>query len=137
MSPWACDQQRRPHVMGTELFIVGAAFLLAGLFGRLGRGTGLPTIPFFIVAGIAVGPHTPGVVLLEHPDEVHLLALLGLVLLLFHLGMEFSIEDLLAGGRRLIWAGGSYIALNFGAGLALGWWLDWGTREIFVIAGMI
>jgi K+:H+ antiporter subunit KhtU len=123
--------------MGAELFVVGAAFLLAGLFGRLGRGIGLPTIPFFIVAGIAFGPHTPGLVLFDRPEDIHLLAMLGLVLLLFHLGIEFSIHDLLAGGRRLIWAGGSYIALNFGAGLALGWWLDWGTKEIFVIAGMI
>jgi monovalent cation:H+ antiporter-2, CPA2 family len=66
------------------------------------------------------------VVLLERPDEIHMLALFGLVLLLFHLGLEFSIDDLLAGGRRLAWAGGLYIGLNFGAGLALGWWLDWG-----------
>jgi monovalent cation:H+ antiporter-2, CPA2 family len=123
--------------MGNELFVIGAALVLAGLFGRLGRTTGLPTIPFFIVAGIVVGPHTPGFVLMQDPDEIYLLAALGLVLLLFHLGLEFSIHDLLAGGQRLIWAGGSYIALNFGAGLALGWWFGWGTREMFVIAGMI
>ena len=36
-----------------------------------------------------------------------------------------------------MWAGGSYIALLFGAGLVFGWALGWGTREIFVIAGMI
>jgi hypothetical protein len=59
--------------------------------------------------------------------------MLGLVLRLFHLGIEFSINELLSGGRRVLWAGGSDIVLNFGAGLALGW----GTREIFVIAGMI
>jgi monovalent cation:H+ antiporter-2, CPA2 family len=123
--------------MESELFVIGAALVLAGVVGRLGRRTGLPTIPFFILAGIAVGPHTPGVVLLENPDEIHVLATLGLVLLLFHLGIEFSVNDLIAGGRRLIWAGGSYIALNFGAGLALGWWLGWGTGEMLVIAGMI
>ena len=55
----------------------------------------------------------------------------------FHLGIEFSINELLSGGRRLLWAGGSYIVLNFGAGLVLGWALGWGTRETFVIAGMI
>jgi hypothetical protein len=33
-----------------ELAVVGAALVLAGLFARLGRGLGLPTIPFFIVA---------------------------------------------------------------------------------------
>ncbi|MFN8204385.1 MAG: cation:proton antiporter [Solirubrobacteraceae bacterium] len=123
--------------MTNELAVLGAALLLAGLFARVGRRLGLPTIPFFIVAGIVFGPQTPGLVVLEDPEHLHLLATFGLVLLLFHLGIEFSINDLLAGGRRLFWAGGSYIALNFGAGLVLGWALDWGTREIFVIAGMI
>ena len=123
--------------MHSELAVLGAALLLAGLFARVGRRLGLPTIPFFIAAGIIFGPQTPGVVVLEDPEEIHLLAMLGLVLLLFHLGIEFSINELIAGGRRLFWAGGSYIALNFGAGLVLGWALGWGTREIFVIAGMI
>jgi monovalent cation:H+ antiporter-2, CPA2 family len=86
--------------MGAELFVVGAAFLLACLFGRVGRGIGLPTIPFFIVAGIAFGPYTPGLVLLERPDEIYLLAVLGLVLLLFHLGIEFSINGVHAGSKR-------------------------------------
>lgn len=123
--------------MDNELFILGAALLLAGLFARYGRRLDLPTIPFFIVAGIVVGPHTPGIVLIEHPDDLHLLATLGLVLLLFHLGLEFSLNDLLGGGVRLLYAGGSYIALNFGAGFVLGWTFGWGTREMFVIAGMI
>ena len=123
--------------MDNELVAVGAALLLAGLFGRAGRRLGLPTIPFFIVAGIAFGPNTPGIVVLEDPEGIELLAVLGLVLLLFHLGIEFSINDLLDGGRRLLLAGGAYVALNTGAGLAFGWWLDWGWREMFVIAGMI
>lgn len=123
--------------MDNELAVLGAALLLAGLFARFGRRIGLPTIPFFIVAGIVFGPNTPGVVLLDDPDHLYLLATLGLVLLLFHLGVEFSLDELLGGGRRLLWAGGAYIGLLFGAGLALGWALGWGTREIFVIAGMI
>jgi len=123
--------------MDNELAVLGAALLLAGLFARAGRHVGLPTIPFFIVAGITFGPHTPGFVVLDDPGSIYLLATLGLVLLLFHLGIEFSVDELLGGGRRLLWAGGSYIALNFGAGLLFAWWLGWGTREIFVIAGMI
>jgi len=120
-----------------ELFILGAALLIAGLFARFGRSLGLPTIPFFIVAGIVCGPNTPGLVILEDPAELELLAMVGLVLLLFHLGLEFSINDLIAGGRRLLLAGGFYIALNFGGGLVLGWSLGWGTKEMLVIAGMI
>jgi CPA2 family monovalent cation:H+ antiporter-2 len=123
--------------MDNELAVLGAALLLAGLFARASRRIGLPTIPFFIVAGIISGPHTPGVVVLDDPETIHLLAMLGLVMLLFHLGIEFSVGELLDGGRRLLWAGGSYIALNFGAGLVLGWSFGWGTREMFVIAGMI
>jgi CPA2 family monovalent cation:H+ antiporter-2 len=123
--------------MDSELAVLGAALLLAGIFGRFGRGIGLPTIPFFILAGVALGPNTPGIVLVQQPDDVYLLAMFGLVLLLFHLGLEFSIDDLLGGGRRLLWAGGSYIGLNFGVGLVLGFAFGWGTREIFVIAGMI
>jgi monovalent cation:H+ antiporter-2, CPA2 family len=120
-----------------ELFALGTALLAAVFAARLGRGLGLPTIPFFILAGIALGPHSPGPALLENPEELELLAVLGLVLLLFHLGLEFSLNDLLSGGRQLLLAGGAYVALNFSAGIALGWWFDWGTREIFVIAGMI
>jgi CPA2 family monovalent cation:H+ antiporter-2 len=123
--------------MDNDLAVLGAGLLVAGLFARFGRGIGLPTIPFFIVAGIVVGPHTPGIVLLDDPESLHLLATLGLVLLLFHLGIEFSVDDLLGGGRRLLWAGGAYIGLNFGAGLVLGWALGWGTSEMFIIAGMI
>ena len=72
---------------------------------RAGRRIGLPTIPFFILAGVVFGPHSPGLVLLHEPDAIEVLALLGLVLLLFHLGIEFSVDDLLAGGRRLLWPG--------------------------------
>jgi CPA2 family monovalent cation:H+ antiporter-2 len=120
-----------------ELLILGSALLVAGLSARLGRSVGLPAIPFFIVAGVLFGPHTPGVVLLDHPEHLELIAALGLVLLLFHLGLEFSIVDLIGGGRKLALAGGSYILLNFSAGLAVGLALGWGAREMFVIAGMI
>ncbi|MET0685097.1 MAG: cation:proton antiporter [Solirubrobacteraceae bacterium] len=123
--------------MENELAILGAALLVAGIFARFGRKVGLPSIPFFIVAGIVFGPHTPGAVILDDPDSIHMLAMLGLVLLLFHLGLEFSVDDLLEGGRKLLWAGGAYIALNFGAGLVLGFALGWGTPEMFVVAGMI
>jgi CPA2 family monovalent cation:H+ antiporter-2 len=116
---------------------IGGAFLAAGLFGRLGRRIGLPTIPFFMVAGILFGPHTPGLVVVEHPEQLELLAALGLILLLFHLGLEFSLGDLIDGGRQLLVAGAVYLALNVGAGLAFGLALGWGTSEAFVIAGAV
>ena len=123
--------------MGDALLALGGAFLAAGLLARLGRRVGLPTIPFFILAGILTGPHTPGLVLIQRPEELELFAAIGLILLLFHLGLEFSIEDLTKGGRPLLVAGFSYIALNVGGGLLFGLVLGWGTSEALVIAGAV
>ncbi|MGH9026533.1 MAG: cation:proton antiporter, partial [Acidimicrobiia bacterium] len=121
--------------MGDELVALGGAFLVAGLLARLGRRVGLPTIPIFMLAGILLGPHTPGVVLVHDPAELELLAALGLVLLLFHLGLEFSLSDLIGGGRRLLVSGSVYLLLNIGGGLAFGFALGWGSREALIIAG--
>lgn len=123
--------------MPNELVALGGAFLTAGLLGRLGRRVGLPTIPFFMAAGIIMGPHTPGLVLVENPADLEVFAAVGLVLLLFHLGLEFSIADLIGGGRRLLLAGGIYILLNVGGGLVLGFALGWGAREAFIVAGAV
>lgn len=123
--------------MGGPLVALGGSFLAAGLLARLGRRAGLPTIPLFMAAGIVFGPHTPGLALVEHPDELELLAAMGLVLLLFHLGLEFSLGDLVAGGRRLLGAGALYLALNMGGGLAFGLALGWGGAEALVVAGAV
>ncbi len=121
--------------MGHELIVLGLAFLLAGLLARVGRRVGLPTIPLFMLAGIIVGPNTPGPVLFEHPEDLELLAAFGLIFLLFYLGVEFSVEDLTGGGRKLLATAGTYLALNISAGLAMGFAFGWGTKEAFVIAG--
>ena len=123
--------------MGDALVALGGAFLAAGLLARLGRRTGLPTIPFFILAGILTGPHTPGLVLVERPEELELFAAVGLILLLFHLGLEFSLADLMQGGRPLLVTGLFHIGLKVGGGLLFGLMLGWGTREAFVIAGAL
>jgi CPA2 family monovalent cation:H+ antiporter-2 len=56
-------------------------------------------------------------------------------MLLFHLGLEFSVERLLGGGRRLALAGGTYLVLNIGGGYLFGSLLGWGTKEALVLAG--
>ena len=71
------------------------------LFARVGRRYGLPTIPLFMIAGIVFGPSTPGLDLVHDPGDLRLVATLGLVLLLFYLGLEFSVGDLVEGGSRL------------------------------------
>ncbi|GAA4702877.1 cation:proton antiporter [Phytohabitans rumicis] len=123
--------------IGDALVALGGAFLAAAVLARLGARIGLPTIPLFMLAGVVFGPHTPGIALVENPDDLALVAALGLVFLLFYLGLEFHTDDLVAGGRRMLAAGLGYLALNIGGGLALGFALGWGAREALVIAGVV
>lgn len=116
---------------------MGGAFLAAAVLARVGSRIGLPTIPLFILAGILLGPHTPGVVLVADPHDLEMLSALGLVLLLFYLGLEFHLDDLKKGGRKMALAGGAYLALNVGAGLGFGFALGWGTSEALVLAGVL
>ncbi|MFE7758901.1 cation:proton antiporter [Streptomyces sp. NPDC057418] len=116
---------------------MGGAFLAAAVLARVGGRIGLPTIPLFILAGILLGPHTPGVVLVDDPHELEMLSALGLVLLLFYLGLEFHVDDLKAGGRKMVLAGTVYLILNVGAGLGFGFLLGWGDAEALVLAGVI
>ncbi|MFI8856500.1 cation:proton antiporter [Streptomyces prasinus] len=119
------------------LLAMGGAFLAAAFLARLGSRIGLPTIPLFMLAGILLGPHTPGLVLVEDPHDFSMLSALGLVLLLFYLGLEFHLDDLRRGGKQLLSAGGIYLALNVGAGLGFGFALGWGAREALVLAGVL
>jgi CPA2 family monovalent cation:H+ antiporter-2 len=123
--------------MGDLLVALGAAFLIAGVLARFGRRLGLPTIPLFMAAGIICGPNTPGLVLIDDPGQLAVLASLGLILLLFHLGLELSVDELVHNGRSLFVAGGIFIAFNITAGLALGFGLNWGGGEALVVAGIV
>lgn len=123
--------------MEASLIALGGALLVAGILARLGRRVRLPTIPLFVLAGIALGPHTPGISLVDSPTDLGLLATFGLVMLLFHLGLEFSRTEVLTGGRRLATAGAVFLGANVVAGLALGFGFGWGDREALVVAGAV
>jgi monovalent cation:H+ antiporter-2, CPA2 family len=124
------------HLADT-LVALGAAFLAAGLAARIGRRAGLPTIPLFMLAGLLLGPNTPGIALVDDPADFGLLSALGLILLLFYLGLEFHLDDLVRGGRRLVSAGLLYLLINVGLGLGFGFALGWGSGEALVLAGVI
>lgn len=64
----------------------------------------LPTIVAFLVAGMLAGPH--GLALVKSPDAVSHLAEVGVILLLFTIGIEFSIEKMIS-SRRFIFIGGT------------------------------
>jgi CPA2 family monovalent cation:H+ antiporter-2 len=119
------------------LVALGGAFLAAGLIARVGRRIELPTIPLFMVAGIIFGPETPGIALFDSASDLEVLAALGLVFLLFYIGLEFSVEELTSGGRSLALAGAAYLLFNVGGGLLFGLALGWGGSEALIFAGIL
>jgi CPA2 family monovalent cation:H+ antiporter-2 len=123
--------------LADQLVALGGAFLAAGVLALIGRRVGLPTIPLFMLAGILFGPNTPGIELFGDPGDLEVLAAIGLVFLLFYIGLEFSVDDLTEGGRGLLWAGGAYLLLNVGGGLLFGLLLGWGMSEALVLAGIM
>jgi CPA2 family monovalent cation:H+ antiporter-2 len=63
----------------------------------------LPNIVGFLLAGVIIGPH--GFQLIQSVGQVENLAEIGVVLLLFTIGLEFSLETILSVQRRVVWAG--------------------------------
>ena len=119
----------------TDLVALGAAGVVAGLLARGGRRVALPTIPAFMAAGILLGPSVLGV--LDDPHALDLVADIGLIVLLFHLGVEFPLEEVMESGRQVVLSALAYIGLNVTGGLVLGAVLGWGTAETLVIAGAV
>ncbi|MFD5317159.1 cation:proton antiporter [Streptomyces sp. NPDC127098] len=123
-----------PHA---DLLGIGATVLVAGVLARFARRFGLPSIPCYMLVGIAFGPGTPGPELVRHPGDLTVVAAFGLVLLLFHLGVEFPVDQVVGGGRRLFLAAAVCIGINVLAGLLFGLVLGWGGSEALVIAGAL
>ena len=94
--------------------------VLAAL-GLVASRFGLSAIPAYLLAGLLLGPNEPRVLSVIEPSEVtDFVAEIGLIFLLFFLGLEFSLERILRSGRHLGLGGGIDLALNAGLGLAIG-----------------
>lgn len=102
---------------------LGIALLAAVVGGFAARILRLPLLVGYLAAGIAVGPHTPGMA--ADTEAVHEVAKLGVALLMFAVGVQFHLEDMLK-VRRIALVGGTLqiggtILLGWLVGLALGW----------------
>ena len=94
--------------------------LLAAL-GLVASRFGLSAIPAYLLAGLLLGPNEPKALSLIRPSEVtDFVAELGIVFLLFFLGLEFSASRLLRSGRHVGLGGSIDLIVNGGLGLLLG-----------------
>lgn len=111
-----------------------AGFGLAFLFGLLAQRLKLPLIAGYLLAGVVIGPFTPGYVAdMKLATE---LAELGVILLMFGVGLHFSPRDLMAVRAIAVPGALGQIAVATAFGTAMGWALGWslGAGLIFGLA---
>lgn len=111
-------------------------FLAAVLGGLVAWRLRLPLILGFVLGGIAISPFTPG----PHLSDLHtfeVFAEVGVVLLMFSIGVEFSIPDLMRVKRVALIGGPIGILLMLGVALGAGRFLGWTTTEGLVIGAAV
>src|ERR1700712_5582170 len=89
-----------------------------------------------MLVGLAASPHLHLIPGGFKAANVDLVAIFGLIFLLFNLGLEFDQDEFFGNARALLLSGGTRIVINMGVGFGFGMWVGWGAREALIIAGM-
>jgi len=100
-----------------------AGFVLAFILGAIANRFRLPPLVGYLVAGVLVGPHTPGYVADQQlaPE----LAEIGVILLMFGVGLHFSLKDLLSVRGVALPGAIAQMAVATAMGWALAWLMGW------------
>jgi len=122
-----------PHdtpLIATIVAGIGLAFV----FGAVANRFRIPPLVGYLVAGVLVGPYTPGFVADQHlaPE----LAEMGVILLMFGVGLHFSLKDLLSVRAIAVPGAVVQIAVATAMGAGLAWFMGWsiGAQLVFGLA---
>ena len=114
---------------------VGALIFCLGALSRLAGRLGVTAVPLYLIAGLAFGEG--GIQELDvSEDFVSLAAEIGVLLLLFTLGLEYSDEELRSGLRTGLPPGLMDMTLNAGSGIAVGFALGWSPLAALLLGGV-
>ena len=124
------------------LLTAGAILVILAVGGGLAHRVGHSVIPAYILVGMVVGPHAPSVrgvrlTLLERPEAIQLLADLGIVFLLFFVGLELGLDRLLEHRRRFLVAGTIDVAISLPLGIGIGLLFGFGPIEALFIGAIV
>jgi CPA2 family monovalent cation:H+ antiporter-2 len=106
------------EITAPTILEIGALLLAAAGAGWLARRVHLPAVVGYLAVGLAVSPFTPGWV--ADPEQLHILADIGVVLLLFEVGIEIDLFDFRREQRGLIWAAPLQMVITTLAGVVVG-----------------
>lgn len=120
--------------IGLALGLIATAVLVADRFN-------LSNVPFLIIIGMIVGPHAPQVGMfdfrfIQTEALISFMGRMGVLFLLFYLGLESNVTRLIKAGRSIVISGTTYIGINFILGIAYAYFAGFPFREILVIAGV-
>ena len=107
--------------------MLAVGLVLAFVLGTIARRLKLSPIVGYLVAGVLVGPYTPG---FDADVELAMqLSEVGVILLMFGVGLHFSIEDLMEVKTIAIPGAIAQIAVATAMGWGLAWWLGWPVMQ--------
>ncbi|MDC8015859.1 cation:proton antiporter [Tahibacter soli] len=113
--------------------IMVVAGLTTIVFHRLRQ----PVVLGYILAGVLIGPHTPPFALITNEETIKSIADLGVVLLMFSLGLEFSLRRLREVGVAALVATGVEVMLMLWIGYELGRWFGWRTMDALFLGSLM
>ncbi len=121
---------------GSAVFVeLGASIVGLAILARIANRLGFSAIPLYLVAGLAFG--NGGLAPLPFSQEfIHVGGEIGVLLLLFMLGLEYSGADLKTNLRRGLSAGAVDLIFNFIPGLVAGFLLGWKPMGAVLLAGV-
>jgi CPA2 family monovalent cation:H+ antiporter-2 len=116
------------HTPLIATLVVG--LVVAFVFGALAQRMRIPPLVGYLLAGVVIGPFTPGYV--ADQGIANQLAEIGVILLMFGVGLHFSLEDLLSVGRIAIPGAIAQIVSATALGMILAYSLGWSMGAGFV-----
>ncbi len=126
--------------MGSELNLVAdlaVILIAAGIFTIISKALKQPVILGYIVAGFLVSPHLGLLPAISSVESVEQWSEIGIIFLLFALGLEFSFKKLLkVGSSALITAGTQCVGMNF-LGIMAGSAMGWSSMESLFLGGIM
>ena len=117
--------------MDGHLFHFALLLGVLGVAAVISLSVRMPVVPLYIIAGVVLG------IWLVEDEVVSFLAHLGVVFLLFAMGLEFSLGSPERGVRRFVGAGLVDLTFNFPVGLCVGLALGWSWVESLFLAGIV
>ncbi|WP_410766081.1 cation:proton antiporter [Haloferax sp. DFSO60] len=126
--------------MAGELLEFGYLLAVLAITGAIALRVGLSVIPLYVIGGMLSGPYVAGRFGLPYVADGEIIALLaevGIVLLLFFLGLEFSLDRLMTSRSNIGRAGAVDLAINLPLGVGIGLVLGWSLVESLLLGGIV